>query len=127
MGNRIWEAIALSLIIAAPAAGQRPARTLVSLGACDFGTYLASKVGEAVEWSFSVSATGEIVTEGPDSTTPDAATLAELAGDPLFSSVTANSTSPVMRTAQSLVDVPGGCCAIGSSLNLLIGGKDVDQ
>ncbi len=122
MRNSYMNAI-IGLLMAAPIVGQRPARGLISLGECDRGTYLASKVGEPDGWSFSVSLTGEITTTGPGSTTPDANTLAELAGDPLFANVTASTTTPKTRTEQSLVDAPGGHCAIGSGLNLLIAGR----
>ena len=102
---------------------QRPSRGLVPLEVCRHGTYAASEVGETFNWQFHVSDTGEITTMGPDVTTPNAAVLAALGGQPEFAGLTANTVTAVTRTAQSLVTVPGGHCAVGPDLNLLVAGR----
>lgn len=119
----ITRCVCALLLLAVSAIPQRPGRVLVSLGACDHGSYMASRVGEVVSWTFACSESGELVALGPDVTSPDAATMAELVVDPFFVGVTLSSETPVDRSAQSQITFPGGFCAAEPGLHLLLGGR----
>ena len=119
--NRICVAVLVSCI---PTIAQiRPTRTLAKQQIVGAAKYNPHEVGEPSSLEFLVDPGGKLTTQGPDSDGFSAAELAELQALPLFESLNANTRTPIMRSVQTGITVPGDYCVWSNALDIVICGS----